>query len=69
MMACTRCGGLMVTEGLVDERGFRVGFEAERCLNCGHLEDRVIFANRTNSSSPVQCRQARVIGTHRRITP
>jgi hypothetical protein len=24
------------------------GFEAERCLNCGHREDMVILANRGN---------------------
>jgi hypothetical protein len=45
-MGCARCGGLMIIEGLLDESGFRVDGQAERCLNCGHLEDRVILANR-----------------------
>jgi hypothetical protein len=45
-MGCARCGGLMIIEGLLDESGFRVDGQAERCLNCGYLEDRVILANR-----------------------
>jgi hypothetical protein len=45
-MGCARCGGLMIIDGLLDESGFRIDGQAERCLNCGHLEDRVILANR-----------------------
>jgi hypothetical protein len=36
----------MIIDGLLDESGFRVDGQAECCLNCGHLEDRVILANR-----------------------
>lgn len=45
-MGCARCGGLMIIDGLLDESGFRIDEQAERCLNCGYLEDRVILANR-----------------------
>jgi hypothetical protein len=36
----------MIIDGLLDESGFRIDGQAERCLNCGHLEDSVILANR-----------------------
>lgn len=36
----------MITDGLLDESGFRIDGQAERCLNCGHLEDTVMLANR-----------------------
>lgn len=42
-MACSRCGGMMIIDGLLDESGFRIDQQAERCLNCGHWEDTVIF--------------------------
>jgi len=45
-MACTRCGGMMITDGLLDESGFRIDGQAVRCLNCGHWEDTVMLANR-----------------------
>jgi hypothetical protein len=48
-MGCARCGGLMIIDGLLDESGFRIDGQAERCLNCGHLEDRVILANRATA--------------------
>ena len=50
-MTCARCGGLMIIDGLLDESGFRIGGQVERCLNCGYLEDMVILANRANSST------------------
>jgi hypothetical protein len=50
-MTCARCGGLMIIDGLLDESGFRIDGQAERCLNCGYLEDRVILSNRANSST------------------
>jgi hypothetical protein len=46
-MACVRCGGMMIIDGLLDESGFRIDGQAERCLNCGHWEDTVMLANRT----------------------
>ena len=46
IMGCARCGGLMIIDGLLDESGFRIDGQAERCLNCGHIEDRVILTNR-----------------------
>jgi len=45
-MACTRCGGMMILDGLLDESGFGIDGQAERCLNCGHWEDTVMLANR-----------------------
>jgi hypothetical protein len=48
-MGCARCGGLMIIDGLLDESGFRIDGQAERCLNCGHIWDRVILANRATA--------------------
>lgn len=48
-MACSRCGGMMIIDGLLDESGFRIDQQAERCLNCGHWEDTVILANRATA--------------------
>lgn len=45
-MSCTRCGGTVVIEEFLDERGSSLGFKGRRCLNCGHIEDSVIHANR-----------------------
>jgi hypothetical protein len=68
-MACARCGGLMILEGLLDESGLRIRVQAERCLNCGYLEDSVIFANHAASSSRVHSRQVGVKRTHERAKP
>ena len=48
-MACSRCGGMMIIDGLLDESGFRIDQQAQRCLNCGHWEDTVILANRATA--------------------
>jgi hypothetical protein len=48
-MACLRCGGMMIIDGLLDESGFRIDQQAQRCLNCGHWEDTVILANRATA--------------------
>ncbi|WP_447982981.1 hypothetical protein [Nitrospira sp. Nam74] len=50
-MTCARCRGLMIVDGLLDESGFRIDGQVERCLNCGYLEDMVILSNRANSSA------------------
>lgn len=46
-MNCSRCGGLFVTEYIVDPReGPLSGFYGRRCLNCGAIDDDVIRTNR-----------------------
>ena len=45
-MSCTRCGGTVVIEEFLDDKGSSLGFEGLRCLNCGHIEDSVIHSNR-----------------------
>ena len=54
MMACGRCGGLMVVETCCDltEEESRMGMNSARCLNCGNLEDAVIYANRLDPRQP-----------------
>lgn len=60
-MVCIRCGGLVVVETFTDMREeiSRGSFLGSRCLNCGHIEDPVIFSNR---SCPLSNRWARRIG-------
>lgn len=62
-MACSRCGGMMIIDGLLDESGFRIDQQAERCLNCGHWEDTVIWPI---ARPRVQSGQVRLIGSDRR---
>lgn len=47
-MTCKRCSGLMVVEEFRDSMGSDISRESPsaRCLNCGNLEDAVIFSNR-----------------------
>lgn len=47
-MACGRCGGLTVREQAFDPTGTDPSDrgDAERCVNCGALEDAIILANR-----------------------
>lgn len=47
-MTCRRCGGLMVVEPVFDDMDLDTSGESQgaRCLNCGNLEDAVIYANR-----------------------
>ena len=59
-MACARCGGFLVTEdgdGFVDnfrEKQLRsMGYA--RCVNCGSIEDPVIFENRLIERSAICC--------------
>jgi hypothetical protein len=51
-MSCARCGGAMVIEEFLDDKGSSLGFEGQRCLNCGHIEDSVIHINRGRASFP-----------------
>jgi len=47
-MKCQRCSGLMVGEPFCDssELGSARETRSSRCLNCGNVEDAVIFMNR-----------------------
>jgi hypothetical protein len=51
-MSCARCGGAVVIEEFLDDKGSSLGFEGQRCLNCGHIDDSVIHTNRGQSSFP-----------------
>lgn len=52
-MRCGRCSGLMVVESVSDAKGSLISGEAQstRCLNCGNMEDSVIFTNRLEPRS------------------
>lgn len=52
-MTCGRCCGLMVVEPLYDSTGVAISVEAQgaRCLNCGNVEDGVIYINRLDPPS------------------
>lgn len=51
-MSCVRCGGFVIRERLFDKNHMDAAEngDAERCLNCGAIEDAVILANRLPSS-------------------
>jgi hypothetical protein len=49
-MLCQRCSGLLVRETLIDLRAETARLcLATRCINCGHVEDSVVRANRLGS--------------------
>lgn len=52
-MRCGRCSGLMVAEPISGAPGSVTSGKAQstRCLNCGNMEDAVIFTNRLESRS------------------
>jgi len=52
-MRCGRCSGLMVVESISNATGSGISGEAQstRCLNCGNMEDAVIFTNRLEPRS------------------
>ena len=52
-MRCGRCSGLMVVEPISDTTGSVLSGEplSTRCLNCGNVEDAVIFTNRLEPRS------------------
>ena len=45
-MTCTRCGGLMVQDSILDLMDTDIRAEAWRCISCGDVVDSVILANR-----------------------
>ena len=47
-MACRRCGGFIIVEVTSPflEDSAQSDFQRIRCLNCGNVEDTVIFTNR-----------------------
>jgi hypothetical protein len=55
LMACTRCGGLIVKESVYDLEGSSQLILMDRCLQCGNIEDPVSARNRAKSpGSPHQ---------------
>jgi hypothetical protein len=63
-MSCTRCGGTVVMEGFSDEKSSNVEFQGARCLNCGHIDDPVIRANRVQPALQ-RSRPAGMVGVGR----
>ena len=63
-MVCARCGGMVVLEKFDDEKSTRLWFEGARCLNCGHIDDPIIRANRLTRHMP-HLRQAGLVGARR----
>lgn len=47
-MTCRRCGGLMIVEPMYHaaKSNASEGHHEARCLNCGNIEDGVIYTNR-----------------------
>jgi hypothetical protein len=64
-MACARCGGQVVREQPFDpySRDSTDNSAAERCLNCGAIEDAIIRANRLQERTLHRSREPR--GPHR----
>jgi len=52
-MACRRCRGLMVLEEFCESIGAAVSRKSmfTRCVNCGNMEDAMIFINRLKARS------------------
>ena len=51
-MLCHRCNGLLVYERFSELREDADGmYPATRCINCGHIEDSVIYSNRLRPPS------------------
>lgn len=48
-MACRRCGGFMILESILSclEESASSDSHRTRCLNCGNIEDSVIWLNKT----------------------
>ena len=44
-MSCSRCGGLLVTAGLIDWESTYLPCPAYRCVACGNITDAVIAAH------------------------
>ena len=56
-MACARCGGFLVNEGwggLIENFRDRL-LQTLRCVNCGSIDDPVIFENRLIERSTICC--------------
>lgn len=52
-MRCRRCDGLMVAELFDDVKEYAISSKPQgtRCINCGNIEDAVIYANRVGPPS------------------
>ena len=62
---CVRCGGRVVNETFDDEKSTSLWFEGGRCLNCGHIDDPIIRANRLTAPLPQKKHPARMVGAER----
>lgn len=52
IMACARCGGLLVQEPVYDREGSSQLVLMNRCLQCGNIEDPVSVRNREQITQP-----------------
>jgi len=65
-MTCGRCSGFMVVEPFYDATG-PVGSgdpQEARCINCGNVEDAVIFTNRMDPQSTKNVRHNIGVDVH-----
>ena len=54
-MVCHRCRGLLVCDTFYDlSIKADAGYTTTRCINCGHIEDAVVRANRVRNSGSTQ---------------
>ena len=65
-MSCARCGGQVVREQPFDpyNRDSTDKSAAERCLNCGAIEDAIIRANRLSERTQHRSREPRAPRPH-----
>jgi RNase P subunit RPR2 len=61
-MFCQRCRGLLVQE-TCDDLNLKTDslYTATRCINCGHIEDAVVRANRFRPSERMRPLTRRVV--------
>lgn len=67
-MSCPRCGGLMVTERLLDLWDTNIETEARRCILCGEVLDAVIMRNRSGRAAASGRCVASLVSCFKRIT-
>lgn len=63
-MFCQRCRGLLVQETF-DDLNLKADslYTATRCINCGHIEDAVVRANRFRPSERTRALPRRMVRT------
>lgn len=63
-MVCQRCRGLLVRDAFYDlSVKADARYATTRCINCGHIEDAVVRANRIRISVSAQGTSRETVGT------